>query len=379
MTELAVPSGRRRVSFITHELCFSSLVYGNLKLAAKFLAEGHDVDFVGIVNVRDDHVAMMSSEINCFNLKMERVRNGPGKFRDYLELRRPDVVFASAHLESLICCAGARLSSYTPKLVLRSHNSTKSFLGMQKQFFDRHLLPVALRAVAPASAVFAAVSQAGAEDFARSMRMPANRVITLYDPVLPLGMREFPDVLHPWLDNPKLETVVAVGRLSHEKDFPTLLRAFAAVHAARDACRLILVGEGPERARLEALVQDLGLQKIVALVGASNPRFAYEKGSLFACSSEQEGLCNVIVEALSYGMRIVSTDCPVGPAEILRDGRYGLLVPVRDHEALAAAILRSLDLPIDKTALVERAMDFHIDRLWPSFAAAAGMPRRPGP
>ena len=167
--------------------------------------------------------------------------------------------------------------------------------------------------------------------------------------------------------------VVAVGRLAHQKGFDTLIRAFAGVRAVRRDASLTIVGEGPERARLEALVEAEGLTRRVTLPGfREDIGSAFRNADLFVCASRAEGFGNVIVEALSYGLPVVSTDCPHGPAEILRDGRFGTLVPVDDAAALTRAIVDALDGPVDPLRQIMRARDFSLERIGAQYLHEAG-------
>ena len=145
-------------------------------------------------------------------------------------------------------------------------------------------------------------------------------------------------------------------------DFPTLLQAFAQVRAQRQA-RLLLLGEGEMRRKLEALARELGVDQDVSLPGfASNP-FAYmARAAVFVLSSVHEGLPGVLIQALACGCPVVSTNCPGGAAEILEDGRYGRLVPVGDPAAMAQAIISTLDAPPDRELLQKRASLFSVDR-----------------
>jgi glycosyltransferase involved in cell wall biosynthesis len=133
------------------------------------------------------------------------------------------------------------------------------------------------------------------------------------------------------------------------------------VRAAREA-RLIILGEGKERTKLEALVRKLGVAADVALPGfANNPFALMARASVFVLSSAWEGLPGVLIEAMACGYPVVSTDCPSGPAEILDGGAYGPLVPVGDDAALAQAILSVLDIPPDPDRLRARAAMFSVD------------------
>ena len=126
-----------------------------------------------------------------------------------------------------------------------------------------------------------------------------------------------------------------------------LIRAFRRVRASR-AVRLVILGEGPDRNRIEETIRDQDLTQDVALPGFEpNPYKFMSHSSVFALSSGWEGFGVVLVEALALGLPVVSTDCTYGPAEILSGGRYGTLVPVGDDEALAKGILSALDSPHD--------------------------------
>jgi glycosyltransferase involved in cell wall biosynthesis len=146
-----------------------------------------------------------------------------------------------------------------------------------------------------------------------------------------------------------------------QKDFPTLLKAFARVRAVRPA-RLLILGEGKERTELEVLARELGVASDVALPGfVPNPFPHMMRASVFVLSSAWEGLPGVLIEAMACGCPVVSTDCPSGPAEILDGGVYGPLVPVGDDAALAKAILSVLETPPDPERLRARAALFSTD------------------
>ena len=150
-------------------------------------------------------------------------------------------------------------------------------------------------------------------------------------------------------------------KLKPQKDFGTLLRAFAAFRHQREG-RLVVLGEGPERASLLALAASLGVSAEVDFPGfLPNPYALMRRADLFVLSSAWEGFGNVLVEAMACGCPVVSTRCPSGPDEILEDGRYGELVPVGAADALAGAIARTLDAPQKPDVLRRRAAAFSLD------------------
>ena len=165
---------------------------------------------------------------------------------------------------------------------------------------------------------------------------------------------------HPWLQASGEPVLLAVGRLVAKKDYSTLLEAFVAV---RRTCpvRLVILGDGPERSRLEALARRLQVEQHLSMPGFQDNPFAYfARASAYVLSSVSEGMPSSLIEALACGCPAVSTDCPSGPSEILGGG-YGTLVPVGDPQALASAILEALRQPRDEGWLRARAAEFSVE------------------
>jgi glycosyltransferase involved in cell wall biosynthesis len=168
--------------------------------------------------------------------------------------------------------------------------------------------------------------------------------------------------------------ILGVGELCARKDFTTLILAFSRVRRLRP-CHLLILGEGRQRSRLEALITQLGLNNDVELPGFVENPYAYmARADLLVLSSNCEGFGNVLAEALAIGLPVVSTDCPSGPREILQDGRFGLLVPIGDANALARAMLATLDNPPDAELLKSAAEPFSVATIANQYLAALGFP-----
>jgi len=168
--------------------------------------------------------------------------------------------------------------------------------------------------------------------------------VTIYNPLVNealLRSSEAPPA-HPWLGMGD-PVVLAVGRLIGQKGFDVLLDAFANLRRRRKV-RLLILGEGELRPALLAQAERLGISDDISLPGFEhNPFSAMRAASVFVLSSRFEGLPSVLIQAMACGARVVSTDCPSGPREVLEDGRWGPLVPVGDAAALAEAIAAALD------------------------------------
>jgi glycosyltransferase involved in cell wall biosynthesis len=137
--------------------------------------------------------------------------------------------------------------------------------------------------------------------------------------------------------------IVTACRLNAQKDFGTLLRAFALVRE-KMASRLLIVGGGELMDEVLAMATDLGIEAYVTITGFQMNPFRFFRGArVFVLSSFFEGFGNVIVEAMTLGLPVVSTDCPSGPAEIIRHGVDGYLVPAGDHVRMAETIMTLLN------------------------------------
>jgi len=205
-------------------------------------------------------------------------------------------------------------------------------------------MPFLIKQFFPKAYAIVAVSKGAAADLARVAGIPSESIRVIYNPVVSpsLWTRSREPTDHPWLQNGRIPVIVGMGRLTRQKNFSALIQAFALVRA-EIPCRLIIFGEGEERPLLESLSRNLDIAHEVDLPGfVANPYPILSKASLFVLSSRWEGLPWVLIEALACGTKVVATDCPSGPREILDNGAYGELCPVEDVPALAAAMLRAL-------------------------------------
>ena len=282
-------------------------------------------------------------------------------------LRRPDaapVVVTGMFSWNVTVLVARLLSGRRPRVVISDHNP----LLPRIRSGDRRaaIVRVLMRGAYPLADTIVAVSDGVREETASLGRRVAPKVVTIHNPVVDrlLAAKIAGTEAHPWLDGPDTPVVAALSRLVPVKNYAMLLDAFAMADGLGGTAKLVIIGDGPERAALEAQARSLGIAERVDLVGArDNPMPLLKKADLFVHTSDREGFGLVIVEALAAGVPVIATDCESGPADILADGRYGDLVPVGDREALAAAIDRSLTAPkpVDPEALdryrIERIID----------------------
>ncbi len=216
-----------------------------------------------------------------------------------------------------------------------------------------------------------AVSKGVERDTRAYLDLPQDMMKTIYNPVAAREIKnlseESPE--HDWFDNRDVPVVLGIGRFVQQKNFPLLVRAFAELRKKRPV-RLVLLGgdessdeQTRHKAELEELADELGVAEDFDMPGyKENPYPYFRRASVFALSSRFEGFGNVLVEALFCGCPVVSTDCPSGPAEILRDGEFGHLVPIDDAKSMADALDAILDEKIDSRMLRARGEEFSVDQ-----------------
>lgn len=286
----------------------------------------------------------------------------------YLRRARPDVLFSAVSHVNLLALWSRRLAGVATRVVISERTALSSETATRRKWRWRHL-PALIQRVYPWADAIVAVSKGVAEDLARTAGLPRERITTIYNPVVTadLQAQARAPLDHAWFAPGAAPVVLGAGRLLKQKDFPTLIRAFAKVRAQRPA-RLVILGEGAKRRQLEALIEDLGLGAHVVLPGYVNNPFAYmARAAVFVLSSAYEGLPGVLIQALACGTPVVATNCPHGPAEILDSGRYGRLVPVGDASAMAKAIIATLDEPPERRRLRARSDEFCVERAMRSY------------
>jgi glycosyltransferase involved in cell wall biosynthesis len=260
---------------------------------------------------------------------------------------------------NVIAMASKRVSGVRVPLVV-SERSTISAEAQRAASLSAKAVFLLARCLYKRADQVLAVSHDAASDLEEFASLKKGSVRAIYNPFdLKAIERLSSDALpHPWFVSSQPPVIIAAGRLSAQKDFSTLIRAFEKVRRTTKA-RLLILGEGDMRVELAALADRLGLQEDdIQMPGfVANP-FAYvSRAAVFVLSSKWEGLPGVLIEAMACGTPVVSADCRSGPREILEDGKWGRLVPVGDVSGFATAIVEVLSTPKVDLPLVRRRAD----------------------
>ena len=360
MTELTKEGAHPRVALYVPSLRGGGAERSMLTLAQGFAARGYTVDLV-LAKAEGSYLDCVGEAVRVVDLESSRViASLPGLVR-YLRREQP-VALLSAMGHANVVAVMAKVLARAPTRIVVSEHSTYTRARSDSVSWRSRVLGGLMRWAYRRADGIVAVSSGVADDLSRSIGLNRERISVIYNPVVTneLIAQSFADTDHPWLAEKRFPVVLAVGRLTKAKDFPTLIQAFAQVRKLRDV-RLVILGEGELRAELTELVNRLSLDEDVDLPGfVENPFPFMRQSDLFVLSSAWEGLPSVLIQAMACGAPVVATDCPSGPAEILEGGRWGRLVPVGDADGLARAISAALDDPCPPDVSV-RAASFNLD------------------
>lgn len=348
-------------------LYLPQLKLGGAEISILRLAQGLQARGVAValaVHRADPASQALAGDIELLSLDADRTLAVPRRLAQLLRQRRPDVLVSALTHSNIVAALAARGTGV--RTVLTEHAPIASMRRLDRS--RRYRATVALMPWAYRCAdAIVAVSEGVREDIAAHLHpRQRRRLHVIANPVLAQDWRERAEapVAEDGYGADGAPVILSVGRLSEEKNFAGLIRAFARLRTPM-RLRLAIVGEGPQRAALQALIDELGLGRVVRLLGQRDNPYAYmRRARVFALASQFEGFGNVLVEAMACGAPVVSTDCPVGPREVLAGGRYGLLVPPDDPGALAEAIERQVRHadPQVLAAAREHALQFTVER-----------------
>lgn len=343
----------RRVALLVPTLGIGGAEKVMVALANHFLPEFRSVDMV--LQQGGPLEDELDPGVSRRYLPARNYRTYARQLARYYDEVRPDFVLTSIYITGLCALVARFLAKHKPKVVLGAHNLFTAKTGRPDNTKDKYLLDRAARLLFPQADAVVCVSRGVADDLARRVPLRKERLHVIYNPVVPRNLEALArePVTHPWLQEPRSQsTMVSVGRLVPQKGMDTLLRA---VKLGPADARLIVVGDGPERVRLERLTRELGIGDRVDFAGVDRNPFKYlARADLFVMSSRWEGFGNTLVEALACGCPVVATNCESGPSEILDGGRLGALVPVDAADRLAAAMRDTLSQANDWNARERR-------------------------
>jgi len=286
-------------------------------------------------------------------------------FSRIIRKEKPSLIFSFLTYTNYLTILARNLVDLRIPLLLSEHNNLNWSLKNQK--FKR-IKKILIRNLYPKATGIICVSRGVKENFITNYKIPENKCFVIYNMVDIERIKKLvnEEINHPWFKE-NIPVIITCGRLTVQKNYPLLLRAMS-LALKKVNTRLLILGKGEDRSKLERYVKELGISHNVEFLGFQSNPFKYmSRATIFVLSSLWEGFGNVIIEAMACSVPVISTRCPFGPEEIITNGVNGLLVPVGDANALTNAILRLLKNESLRRRLAKagrkRAEDFRVEKI----------------
>jgi len=315
-----------------------------LQLADCISQRGYEVDII-VPHTNAPYPLSIPNKVHLHSLKArgerERIKMWTTiiPLAKYLKREKPPVLLVGPLMFALTALLAKKIAQSNTRIIISAHSSIASvFQNNMKltSFVSKLILQYSYSRVHS----IIAVSKGLRNEIINLCKIPEDCVKSIYNPIVSENLfkraLDTPEEELFYSDN--IPIILSVGRLTPQKDFPTLIKAFSLVFQEIPS-KLVIIGEGPERGKCEKLIESLNLQDHVFLYGfRSNPYKYMSRAKVFVLSSIWEGFGNVLVEAMALGTPVISTNCPHGPSEILADGKYGMLVPMKNPAEMARSI-----------------------------------------
>ena len=332
----------------------------HVNLANDWIKQGFDVEFI-LLKKEGELLPLLAPEITVSGLNVKRFRSVIYPLLMHFLKNPPKLVLAAMWpLTSAVVIAWF-LSGRNGRLYISEHENLSASYIQQKRvrpFLMRALIKLSY----PLASGIICVSQGVKKDLCEIGKLSDDSVKVIYNPAATgVSLKKLvPNHCNELWGEGFNYHILTVGRLTIQKDHETLIRAFKLLQKKINA-KLVILGEGPLRHELECLVKKFKLDDSVSLPGfVIDPYPWFHTADIFVLSSLWEGFGNVIVEALECGLPVISTDCPSGPSEILQEGLFGRLVPIKEPQSLALAIEDTLKQPRESEVLVKHAQNFSV-------------------
>ncbi len=342
-------------------------------LIHEFVRQGHPVDLL-LIKARGEHLKQLPPEVNIIKLGSDHSALTLWPLIRYMRKHKPKCMLVAKHRAIVIAVLARALAGVETRIIGRlGTNLSRALEG--KNALRKWLWHAPMRKIYPKVDLIIPVSEGVLDDIASITHLDHSKLRVIRNPVITPQMYQLADqpVEHPWFSEGEPPVILGAGRFTRQKDFITLIKAFAKVRQ-QQACRLVLLGYGALQTEYEALATELGVAEDISMPGFTSNPYAYMKrADLFVLSSAWEGSPNVLSEALAQGTPVVATDCPSGPREVLRGGKVAPLTPVGDVEAMAKAMIETINNPPPSKSLQDAVSEYTAQKSAQHYLEALGI------
>ena len=321
-----------------------------LDLAKGFVEDGFKVDLL-LFSRKGSLSNGIDSRINIIDLNVSRILFSVFPIIKYLKKEKPLFILGTSEHANLVLVLAKLFSRTKTKVFLRVGMTFSDLFKNYKKKRDK-LIPFLIKILYPKADMIIANSQNVAQDLVKTSKISKDKIKVIYNPKFIDEIKRKSEIGN-WQFSKDKFTLLAIGRLEKQKDFKTLILAFAEIKESIDT-QLIILGEGGQRKELEKMILDLGLKDVHLLGFMQNPYFYMKNADLLISTSLWEGFSNVLIEAGILGLPIIATDCGSGSRELLAPNsnfnkqlekgkieyvEYGVLVAKQDKESIVKSIL----------------------------------------
>ena len=367
----------QKIAFFIPKLTFGGAERVIIDIANNLSKRGFLVDIV-LAKGGDIYLDEINPSINIINLKCKSTFLSLFPLFRYIKKCRPNgIISALSHANCVVLLANKIIKNNIKIVVSERNISYRDTLN--KTGIKRIILDSLIKYLYPDAKSIVAVSKGVRKSIIDTYKFKNNKVKCISNPCdfEKINKLKSKSILNSEIINDfqseNKKIILSVGSLTIQKNLSLLINAFKIV-SRQINCKLIILGEGPERSKLEKLCRNLEIdKKLICMPGFIANPFPYMKAcDLFVLSSAWEGFPNVLIQALACNCKIVSTDCDAGPREILEDGKWGKLTKVNDVNELANTMLEELREKDQKYSNLNigRLNRFNIDKVTDQYLEA---------
>ena len=313
-----------------------------LTLSNQLLEKGNNVSIITLNQSKN--LLNYDNKIEIISLKTSRSILSLFKLSKMLSEKKPDILISAQYYANIIAVFSSIFSKHKVKVILSERLHLSSTLK-QYNFLKKLILKLLIKFTYPNSDLIYGNSESVCQDLRENYVNKSTKIIKIFNPsslknIIKLSKEKVDDT---WISKSSTPIILYVGRLSFQKDIPTMLKTYKIIANEFDS-KLLIVGDGPQRKLIEEFkLNNPELKKQIKLIGYSeNPYKFFKYSKVFLLTSLYEGLPNVLIESQILSTPIVATDCPGGTAEVLENGKSGLLANIKDTKKLSEKTLNIL-------------------------------------
>lgn len=321
-------------------LCIGGAERSAANIANGLDDQGYNVSII-LIQEKGEYISKLNKGIKIINLNVNKISQSIIPLYKYIKKYNPKCIISFMDHCNVAAIISNKISKNKTKIIPTIHST----ISQRKKSFKLKIINNIQIYLYKYIEKIIVVSKEAGEDAKSVLRLSDNKIEVIYNPIITEDMlnNSKMNINHKWIGNEKYVNIIGVGRLTDEKGFEDLIKAFKIVRGKIDNSKLIILGEGSYRKNLTNIVMKLGLNDHIDMPGFVNPYPYMRIADLFVLSSKREGLPSALIESMALGTKVVSTNCKSGPKEILKEGKLGRIVNVGDIDELAAAIIETLE------------------------------------